>query len=37
MNEKTINPKYNYIKLHKFANVTEGVLKYLTTAKVQFY
>lgn len=36
MIEKTQNPKFNYVKLHKFNNVTEEILKYLSTAKLIF-
>lgn len=37
INQKTQNPKFNYVKLHKFANVTEEILKYLTAAKVTHF
>lgn len=36
INEKTQNPKFDYVKLHKFNNVSEEILKYLTTAKLIF-
>jgi hypothetical protein len=31
---KTQNPRFDYVKLHNFPCVTEGILKYLSTAKV---